>query len=63
MAGAPYTRGLSLSLTEADVDRLLGPADAIAAVEDSFLRLHDGRIENVPRYRVRLEGGFLAVMS
>ncbi|MGE5273647.1 MAG: ornithine cyclodeaminase family protein [Verrucomicrobiota bacterium] len=35
----------------------------MAAVEDSFRRLHDGRIENVPRYRVRLEGGFLAVMS
>jgi ornithine cyclodeaminase/alanine dehydrogenase-like protein (mu-crystallin family) len=42
---------------------LLDPAAAIAAVEDSFLRLHAGTIENVPRYRVRLEGGFLAVMS
>jgi alanine dehydrogenase len=39
------------------------PGDAIAAVEDSFLRLHTGTIENVPRYRVGLEGGFLAVMS
>ena len=38
--------------------------DAIEAVEDSFLRLAAGTIENVPRYRVRLEdGGFLAVMS
>jgi ornithine cyclodeaminase/alanine dehydrogenase-like protein (mu-crystallin family) len=54
---------LPLSLTEADVDRLLSPADAIAAVEDSFLRLQAGTIENVPRYRVALEGGFLAVMS
>ena len=54
---------MTLSLTEADVDRLLSPADAIAAVEDSFLRLHAGAIENVPRYRVRLERGFLAVMS
>src|SRR4029077_13962493 len=54
---------LPLSLTEADVDRLLTPADAIAAVEDSFLRLHAGTIVNVPRYRVGLEGGFLAVMS
>ena len=54
---------MPLSLTEADVDRLLTPADAIAAVEDSFLRLHAGTIENVPRYRVGLEGGFLAVMS
>ena len=48
--------GLALSLTEADVDRLLTPADAIAAVEDSFLRLHAGTIENVPRYRVRARG-------
>jgi ornithine cyclodeaminase/alanine dehydrogenase-like protein (mu-crystallin family) len=52
-----------LHLTEADVERLLTPADAIAAVEDSFLRLAAGTIENVPRYRIRLEGGALAVMS
>jgi ornithine cyclodeaminase/alanine dehydrogenase-like protein (mu-crystallin family) len=54
---------LSAYLTEADVERLLSPADAIEAVEDSFRRLADGRIENVPRYRVRLDGGALAVMS
>jgi alanine dehydrogenase len=55
---------LSLSLTEADVDRLLTPGDAIEAVEDSFRRLAAGTIENVPRYRVRLgDGGMLAVMS
>jgi len=50
-------------LTEADVARLLTPADAIEAVEDSFRRLAAGTIENVPRYRVRLEDGALAVMS
>jgi ornithine cyclodeaminase/alanine dehydrogenase-like protein (mu-crystallin family) len=50
-------------LTEADVERLLTPADAIAAVEESFLRLAAGEVENVPRYRVRLESGALAVMS
>ena len=50
-------------LTEADVDRLLTPADAIEAVEDSFRRLAAGTIENVPRYRVGLDGGTLAVMS
>ena len=50
-------------MTEADVRRLLTPADAIEAVEDSFRRLADGRIENVPRYRVRLDDGALAVMS
>jgi len=54
---------LTLSLTEADVDRLFTPADAISVVEDSFVRLHAGTIENVPRYRVRIDGGFLAVMS
>jgi ornithine cyclodeaminase/alanine dehydrogenase-like protein (mu-crystallin family) len=52
-----------LQLTEADVDRLLTPADAIEAVEDSLRRLAAGEIENVPRYRVRLDGGALAVMS
>jgi alanine dehydrogenase len=54
---------LALNLSEADVDRLLIPADAIEAVEDSFRRLAAGEIENVPRYRVRLDGGSLAVMS
>ena len=52
-----------MHLTEADVDRLLTPAGAIDAVEDAFLRLADGRIRNVPRYRSALEPGFLAVMS
>ena len=50
-------------LTEDEVARLLTPADAVAAVEDSFRRLAAGTIENVPRYRVRREGGVLAVMS
>lgn len=50
-------------MTEDDVARLLTPADAIEAVEDSFRRLAAGSIENVPRYRVRLEDGALAVMS
>jgi len=54
---------LALHLSEADVERLLTPADAIEAVEDSFRRLAAGTIENVPRYRVRLEDGALAVMS
>jgi alanine dehydrogenase len=54
---------VALHLTEADVGRLLTPADAVAAVEDSFRRLAAGEIENVPRYRVRLDGGALAVMS
>jgi ornithine cyclodeaminase/alanine dehydrogenase-like protein (mu-crystallin family) len=52
-----------LHLTEEDVGRLLSPADAIEAVEDSFRRLADGRITNRPRYRIRGGGGSLAVMS
>jgi ornithine cyclodeaminase/alanine dehydrogenase-like protein (mu-crystallin family) len=52
-----------LYFSEADVDRLLTPREALAAVEDSFFRLADGRIENVPRYRIRLGSGALAVMS
>jgi alanine dehydrogenase len=54
---------LTRVLSEADVARLLTPADAIAVVEDSFRRLAAGVIENVPRYRVRLADGALAVMS
>ncbi len=54
---------MALHLTEADVGRLLTPAEALAAVEESFLRLAAGAVENVPRYRIRLEDGALAVMS
>ena len=54
---------MTLYLTEEDVARLLTPADALEAIEDSFRRLAAGTIENVPRYRVRLDGGTLAVMS
>ena len=54
---------MPLSLSEADVERLLTPADAVVAVEESFRRLAAGEIVNVPRYRVGLENGFLAVMS
>jgi ornithine cyclodeaminase/alanine dehydrogenase-like protein (mu-crystallin family) len=54
---------LALYLTEEDVKRLVTPAVAVEAVEESFRRLAGGEIENVPRYRVRLDGGALAVMS
>jgi alanine dehydrogenase len=50
-------------LTEAEVGELLTPADALGAVESSFLRLAEGSVENVPRRRLRLEGGAFAVMS
>jgi alanine dehydrogenase len=50
-------------LTEAEVGELLTPADALEAVEGCFRRLAAGAIENVPRRRLRLEGGVFAVMS
>jgi alanine dehydrogenase len=52
-----------LYLTEADVERLLAPADAIAAVEACFERLARGEIENRPRVRQKANGGAFAVMS
>jgi alanine dehydrogenase len=52
-----------LYLTEADVEALVTPSDALAAVEGSFERLARGAIENVPRRRVRLEVGGFAIMA
>jgi ornithine cyclodeaminase/alanine dehydrogenase-like protein (mu-crystallin family) len=52
-----------LYLAEADIDKLLTPEDALDAVEGSFQRLAEGVVENVPRRRLRLESGMLAVMS
>ncbi|HEY2940772.1 MAG TPA: ornithine cyclodeaminase family protein [Gaiellaceae bacterium] len=54
---------MPLYLTEAEVAELMSPADALEAVEGSFRRLAAGEVENVPRRRVRLEGGAFAVMS
>jgi ornithine cyclodeaminase/alanine dehydrogenase-like protein (mu-crystallin family) len=50
-------------LTEAEVGSLLTPADAVAAVEGSFLRLAAGDVENRPRERMRVEDGVFAVMA
>jgi ornithine cyclodeaminase/alanine dehydrogenase-like protein (mu-crystallin family) len=52
-----------LYLTEKDVAELLSPADAVEAIEACFRRMAAGRVENRPRYRLRLEGGALAVMA
>jgi ornithine cyclodeaminase/alanine dehydrogenase-like protein (mu-crystallin family) len=52
-----------LYLAEQDIDSLLTPGDALEAVEGSFRRIADGVVENVPRRRLRLDGGMLAVMS
>ena len=54
---------MPLYLTEADVDALLTPADALDAVEGCFLRLARGAIGNRPRERLRVEDGVFAVMT
>ena len=54
---------MPLYLSEQDVDGLLTPAEAVEAVEGSFRRMAEGVVENVPRRRLRLDGGALAVMS
>ena len=54
---------MPLYLTEADVERLLSPLDAVEAVEGSFRHLAAGTAENRPRYRISLEEGRLAVMA
>jgi alanine dehydrogenase len=54
---------VALYLTEEDVEALLSIGDALDAVEGSFRRQAAGEIENRPRYRLRLEGGQLAVMA
>src|ERR687885_2123889 len=48
---------------EEEVGDLLTIEDALEAVEGSFRRLAAGAVQNVPRQRLRLEGGILAVMS
>jgi alanine dehydrogenase len=52
-----------LYLTEAEVEQLLTPADALVAVERCFERLARGEVDNRRRYRQRADGGVLAVMS
>ena len=54
---------MPLYLTEADVERLLAPVDAIAAVEGCFGRLARGEIQARPRVRQKADGGAFAVMS
>jgi alanine dehydrogenase len=52
-----------LYLREADVEELLTPADAVAAVGACFERLARGAVENRPRFRLGLETGLLHVMA
>ena len=53
---------MPLYLTEANIDSLLTPADALEAVEGCFRRLAAGEVENLPRRRLRLEDAVFAVM-
>jgi alanine dehydrogenase len=52
-----------LYLTEADVESLLTPADALEAIEACCRRMAAGAVENRPRDRLRLDEGRLAVMA
>jgi alanine dehydrogenase len=54
---------MALYLTETDVAELLTPAEAVEVIEACFRRMADGRVENRPRYRLKLDEGALAVMS
>lgn len=54
---------MPLYLREADVDALLPPEDAVAAVEACFERLARGAVENRARGRLGLEDGLLSVMA
>ncbi|TML13727.1 MAG: ornithine cyclodeaminase family protein [Actinobacteria bacterium] len=54
---------MPLYLTEAHIEKLLTPADALAAVDACFERQARGVIENRPRTRARAGDGAFAVMS
>ena len=54
---------MTLYLTEEEVAGLLTIEEAIEAVEQCFLRLARGVIDNRPRTRLPLEDGQLAVMA
>lgn len=54
---------MALFIREPEVEELLPPSDAVAAVEACFERLSRGAVENRPRFRLRLEEGRLHVMA
>jgi ornithine cyclodeaminase/alanine dehydrogenase-like protein (mu-crystallin family) len=54
---------MPLYLSESDVESVLTAADAVPIVEDCFRRLAGGSIENLPRKRLTIPGGYLAVMA
>jgi ornithine cyclodeaminase/alanine dehydrogenase-like protein (mu-crystallin family) len=54
---------MPLYLTEADIERLFEPSDAVPIVEESFLRLAAGEVVNQPRLRLPFDGRALALMG
>jgi alanine dehydrogenase len=54
---------LPLYLTESDVEGLITPGEAVPVLEECFLRLAAGGVDNVPRRRLPLEDGHFVVMS
>ena len=54
---------MPLYLSEADVEQLLTPEDAVEAVEGCFARMARGAIENRPRFRLGLTDGLFHVMA
>jgi ornithine cyclodeaminase/alanine dehydrogenase-like protein (mu-crystallin family) len=54
---------VTLFLSESDVEELLSPAEAVDAIEGSFLRMAAGAVEVVPRRRLKLDEGRLADMA
>jgi alanine dehydrogenase len=54
---------VTLFLSESDVEQLLSPADAVAAVEACFQRMAAGAVHHAPRRRLELEEGRLADMA
>jgi alanine dehydrogenase len=54
---------MPLYLTEREVASLFEPRDAVPIIEESFLRLGTGEVANLPRLRLPLDGGALALMG
>ena len=54
---------MTLFLSESDVQELLSPAEAVEAIEASFLRMAAGSVEIALRRRLKLEEGRLADMA
>src|SRR5713226_8781491 len=61
--GRTSLAAVPLYLSEADVASLVTPAEAVPVLEECFRRMAAGEVENVPRRRLAVPGGFLAVMS